>query len=225
MPIAEPGSTSTKENSPLSDYDGFTTPHEPIYQVGVTERYDDIFRGPYHRSMPPKRHLDWVAANLLPHPVPKWPNQDKLSAMFRKLAEGNTCAMIGDRGTGKTQIAAVVFKIWNNKVFYFPAPAMFTMIKSWIELRSEDSLHNMKVLRKVPLLIIDELHETLGTDYDDKTLTSLVDYRYGERLPTLLIANLLPAEFMNRIGSSIVDRMSEGGCVVECNWPSYRGAE
>lgn len=77
-------------------------------------------------------------------------------------------------------------------------------------------------LSRVGLLAIDELHERRWTDDESLWLGRVMDHRYGEEKPTILIANLTRAEFAQRIGLSVLDRMHQGGCVVEMTGPSRR---
>jgi DNA replication protein DnaC len=77
-------------------------------------------------------------------------------------------------------------------------------------------------LSAVGLLVIDEIQERADTQFEDRTLTNLIDARYYGMRPTILIGNLRPSEFAARIGSSIASRIRETGGVIEFNGPSFR---
>ncbi len=53
----------------------------------------------------------------------------------------------------------------------------------------------------------------------------VLDKRYGEQLPTVMVSNLTVDELVNLLGDRIIDRMREdGGALLQLNWQSNRGA-
>jgi hypothetical protein len=42
---------------------------------------------------------------------------------------------------------------------------------------------------------------------------------------TIMISNETPEKMLAQVGPSIEDRMRECGGIIECNWPSFRGAK
>ncbi len=154
----------------------------------------------------------------------------KIIELGRCLAKGATCALIGKRGTGKTQMAfwlasTLQYHGYVSKAFYFTAVDLFSTIKSWYGLPGDDAGHNNRILWDVPLLVIDEMHERVESEHEDKMLSHLIDKRYGRIKPTLLIANIQPSEMQQAFGASVLSRLTEDGKVVVCDWPSFRGAK
>lgn len=150
--------------------------------------------------------------------------------MGRRLISGSLCGLIGQRGTGKTLMAAWLSAAlrqhgYMSHTFYFTAADLFGLMKSWYSASSGDAGHNNRLLIDVPLLVIDEMQERIESEHEDKMLTHLIDKRYGQCKPTLLIANLMPEAFARHVGASIASRIQEGGTLMVCNWASYRGAK
>jgi len=75
--------------------------------------------------------------------------------------------------------------------------------------------------KSLPLLIIDEIKR-----YDEKECELLFDImndRYLEEKPTVIISNLGAAEIKQAIGEAAVDRLREGrGKFISFDWGSYR---
>jgi DNA replication protein DnaC len=71
-------------------------------------------------------------------------------------------------------------------------------------------------------LAIDEIQVRGGKPFEDNLLTNLIDDRYSAMRPTLLMANLPHEELTETLGASIVDRVTENGAVIHCDWPSFR---
>ena len=72
------------------------------------------------------------------------------------------------------------------------------------------------------LLIIDEIGVQYGTDSERNILFEVINDRYEDMLPTIMISNLPLNELAPLLGERVVDRMLEGGAVLSFNWPSYR---
>ena len=153
------------------------------------------------------------------------------------VKQGGMACVLGQRGTGKTQLAtelARAFIITRNSerrdedapVMYVRAMELFATLRGAFRKGSDQT--EMDVLakfRKVPLLIIDEIQERAQTEFEDRMLVLLLDQRYGDMKPTVLLSNLARAELAASLGKSIVSRIQESGTVIECNWQSYRTAK
>ena len=93
------------------------------------------------------------------------------------------------------------------------------------ETFGKDGTSEQQALSKylVPsLLIIDEAQERSESDWENRVLTYMLDRRYDKKLCTVLISNLLPAEFKECVGPSVYDRMREVGGIIQCNWGNFR---
>lgn len=165
-------------------------------------------------------------------------------ATFDKLlpliGTGFLAALIGPRGTGKTQLAAELIvesckprpNIHVASVGQvFPAKYM-TALQLFLSLRAtyrdKDGDSEMDVLDKLTtrygLVVIDEVQERGNTDFEDRMLTHIVDRRYANLGDTLLISNLTADQFALAVGPSVVSRANEAGGIIVCDWPSFREA-
>ena len=74
------------------------------------------------------------------------------------------------------------------------------------------------------LLVIDEAQERGETDFENQKLTAIIDARYQQCRPTIVIGNYLTkADFAASISPSIISRIQENGGAIHCDWPSFRG--
>lgn len=165
----------------------------------------------------PKRHFPIPA--ILPGP---W--ADKLKDLEGQVGKGCLLALLGKRGTGKTQMAVELIRITcvqGRSARYTTALRFFMSLKDSYRVGTTESAVLNKYL-KPHLLVIDEAQERGETGWEDRLLGSLVDSRYGAMRDTVLVSNLSRREFERAIGSSIMSRMSETGGIIECNWPSFR---
>lgn len=162
-------------------------------------------------NVPGEDHAEWYAA---------------LEKCKDKLGDGFIIALLGNRGTGKTQIAAGLIRAACAGGIY---SCRYTLaFDFFLELRhhmkdgkGED--HVIREYTKSALLVIDEADVRGHSEWEDRNLTHLIDKRYGAMLDTLLISNSLPDRFVELIGPSVSDRLRECGGVIECNWKSFRG--
>ncbi len=156
-------------------------------------------------------------------------------AVEEKIADrqgGFIFVLIGPRGTGKTQIATnVACARLKQRVGpedrwprYVKISDIFREIRA--AFRKESLVSEAEVIAsfiKPRLLVIDEAQERGETEFEDRTLTHIIDKRYDARLDTLILSNLKREELGKSLGSSVVSRIHECGEVLECNWASFRG--
>ena len=78
--------------------------------------------------------------------------------------------------------------------------------------------------RKPDLLIIDEVGRQRGTDNERMMLFEIINRRYDDEKPTLLISNLNLEKLRGYIDAATEDRLRErGGRVITFDWESMRG--
>lgn len=163
--------------------------------------------------------------------------KDEWGAKYKKVfawireRQGFMLAMIGNRGTGKTQIATCLsYSIREHKPSevgrYARAMDVFLDIRSTFQ--SKDGRTEQSIIDKYvdpDLLVLDELHVRSGSDWESNILTYILDERYVHRKKTILISNDNVESFKRNIGASASDRLVETGAIVEFNWASMRGSQ
>ena len=172
------------------------------------------------------RHAEFRKWHELTGPEPY---QRAVAVVRRFFESGDTVlAIIGTRGSGKTQVAAV--GVWQC-IASGRSAVMTTAVGVLADLKrrygdggpAESAW--LEHWTRPYLLVIDEIAERLDTDHARIMLTTLVDARYAKMKPTVLIGNLTPEQFSECVGGSIADRCTEGagGLVRFDGWASFRG--
>ena len=75
---------------------------------------------------------------------------------------------------------------------------------------------------EVPLLVIDEIGVQYGTDGEQTVLFEILDRRYREMMPTILLTNQGAEGLRTFIGDRSFDRLRENSRWVTFDWDSYR---
>ncbi len=145
--------------------------------------------------------------------------------ILSQTGHGFLVALLGKRGTGKTQIA--VEAILLNCRLYRPALYVTAMdVFLWIRKTFADEaaceLDAIAEFMSPALLVIDELGERGETTWEDRLLMYVIDARYRAMQDTILIANMTDEAFREQLGPSISDRIRECGGRITCDWTSFR---
>ena len=152
---------------------------------------------------------------------------DALSALERRLETGFLLALIGPRGTGKTQLMVELMKraTENGRSALYRTTTEFLMhLKASYRPDSKASeLDVFKAHRRPSLLVLDEFTRRQETDWENQVLFELLNHRYADLTDTLIAANLPRPEFETHLGPSLISRLQETGGIVECDWPGFRG--
>jgi DNA replication protein DnaC len=155
---------------------------------------------------------------------------------------GGIVVMYGTNGTGKTRMACELAKKcvpkdthysvggmgWNSgkkerPAIYTTAVNLFMEIKDTFRPDSEQSeLSLVKKYTDAGLLVLDEFQERGETPFEDRKITSIIDARYQNERPTILISNHSREEFASKLSAAVLDRIRENGVGLHFNWTSYR---
>lgn len=148
---------------------------------------------------------------------------------FSKIkASGTSLIMCGRPGTGKTHLAnAMAISLINQKtpVTYTTSFKMMARIKSTYSKfdAKETESGAIDALTKVDLLIIDEVGVQFGSEAEKVLFYQVINGRYDNVLPTVLISNLTSRELEQFIGERCFDRLKDGsGAVLSFDWDSFR---
>ena len=139
---------------------------------------------------------------------------------------GYLMAFIGNRGTGKTQMAVDLCVDCCSKLLpcrYQKTIEFFMDVrKSYGDNRVDESSVIDKYIEPY-LLVLDEAHVRGCSPWEDRMLTHLMDKRYDAGQSTILISNQSKNEFIRAVGDSISSRLDETGKVIEFKGRGYRG--
>lgn len=143
----------------------------------------------------------------------------------KRLGTGFIIALVGRRGTGKTQMAVQIAKMIANagkRPLYATAMGFFIDIKESFRDKGGSEKDVIERYCAPAYLVLDEMQERGETAWEDRLLTHLIDRRYQSERDTLLISNQTKETFLQSVGESISSRILETGGVAVCDWPSYR---
>jgi len=134
--------------------------------------------------------------------------------------------MVGGVGTGKTLLAsAMLDKIVDDHRCRIVK--LIDLVRSLKATWAKDSEYTEEWLidwySNIDLLIIDEVGSQFGSDTEKLFVFDIIDGRYQNKNPTVLISNLDIDGIKDAIGERCVDRLREGGgMMVAFDWSSSR---
>jgi DNA replication protein DnaC len=173
-----------------------------------------------------------------PHPEPFALALASLCTMRERFPDGAILGLVGERGRGKTQLSACMMAHWYGRglgsIRYIRFAELCMRfrdaIKTGGEMRLLDEFQGGGSATKRSLLVIDEMSQRADTEHERRTLTTLIDGRYGLGEYTLLIGNDTTEELIGTkekpgaVGDTVASRMMESGGVRVFNGPNMREA-
>lgn len=135
----------------------------------------------------------------------------------RVRENGKSIILIGKPGTGKTHLAIGIAQglIKQGKT------AVYTRSSSIVQAVKESFGNREKTERQVyedfckpDLLIIDEVGRQYGTDAETLMLFEVINRRYEQCKPMIVISNLDQTAFTGYMGEATVSRLREGGALL-----------
>lgn len=147
-------------------------------------------------------------------------------AEARKTGRG--MILCGGVGTGKTHLAIGAVRQITAAGFtalYAVLLDTFRLIKD--TYRKDSAVTETVAMARLispDLLVLDEIGVQHGTDTERMLMFSILNARYNQMKPTMLISNLAREPLEAYLGERAFDRMREGGGrMVVFDWESYRG--
>ena len=133
----------------------------------------------------------------------------------------------GKAGSGKTHLAcSIAHEVIEQgaKVQFATVAEVMRQIKSSFSKDSETTeQQEIDHFSSIDLLILDEVGMDYGTDFNKALIFEILNKRYENVLPTILLTNLDADALIEYMGERLVDRMRENkGRMVSFTWDSYR---
>ncbi|QQD71922.1 ATP-binding protein [Acidithiobacillus ferrivorans] len=142
-------------------------------------------------------------------------------------AEGTCMVFSGNPGTGKNHLATAIARTvmgMGRSVLHATAHGIITRIRQTWGKGSRD-LVETDVLRgfaQADLLIIDEVGKQFGGDGEQVHLFEVIDLRYRDMKPTIVLSNETAQGIENYLGVAAFDRLCQSGLLLQFNWPGHR---
>jgi DNA replication protein DnaC len=145
-----------------------------------------------------------------------------------KLAAGASLVLTGGPGTGKTHLAcAVANSVMTDYLGAVAFGTVATLLRHIKDTYRKDSDRSEQAaindLVRPDLLVVDEVGVQVGSEHEKLLMFEVLNSRYQELRPTILISNLSATELETFLGQRVMDRYRECGAVIGFNWPSHRG--
>lgn len=140
---------------------------------------------------------------------------------FTKLKDFVWLLLYGAVGNGKTHLAHAAANELSQQgrdARIYPVPDLLTQLRQAIDSNTSDSL--LRDWKNVDVLILDDYGMEYGTDWEQARLEELLDYRYRELLPTMVVTNKNPDHLPDRLRSRFMDK--EIARLVHNQAPDYR---
>lgn len=146
-----------------------------------------------------------------------------------QMSERGTCLIFsGAAGTGKTHLACaianeVISKFGSSAVFTTVSDALRAIRRAYDRDSGVSEAQAIIELVEPSLLILDEVGMDYGTDHSKTLLFDVLNKRYENIRPTIILTNLDAPALRDYFGDRIVDRLREGGGkLVAFTWNSHR---
>ena len=140
--------------------------------------------------------------------------------------------LIGGNGTGKTHLATSAIKILGGVIYTMYEISV--MIRSSYKANSiESELDIVDKLARHPLLVIDEIGRTKGSDVEKNWLSYIIDKRHVRGLPIIIISNNHRRRDCKKNGcdrclenyfdNDVLSRFKDGTSVIDVKGKDFRG--
>jgi DNA replication protein DnaC len=155
---------------------------------------------------------------------PEW--QAKYTTVCQHLKAKGTTLIAGDCGTGKTVMACLIaskYQLAKRSVVYTRAIDFFRGLKStYRKDATQTEAQFLDQFEDADLLIIDEIQDRSETNWENSLLNNIIDHRYSNLQPTILLTNQIGDNATATLPRSIISRITGTGAFVQLDWNSLR---
>ena len=161
------------------------------------------------------------------------PEQDRALAYAAEMVKSRSgkLVLLGSNGTGKTHLAVGIVRALGGAIYSMYE--ITTRIRaSYVSGAKETELQIVDWLSRLPMLAIDEIGRTKGSDAETNWLSYIIDKRHTRGLPLMLISNKHTRKtcpdggcqncLENYISEDIMSRLAEDGHLVTMTGDDYR---
>jgi len=164
-----------------------------LNESGLSKRYLNVKLTDYKLHSAEYEHAMKCAQNLLANP------------------DSTGILLLGKVGTGKTILASIIIKEFISK---YKKPAqiisalrLFRQVKQTYGSKTENEADVIEGFSRIPLLVIDEIGVQYNSQTEQTILMDIIDSRYNNMLPTVLVGNVTLTELSEIIGIKGIDRI------------------
>jgi DNA replication protein DnaC len=181
-------------------------------------------------GVPPRyrnaRVKDWVSNNPAMEKVGKT-LQTYIERFDIALEKGKNLIFVGNPGTGKTYVACAMV---NEIIFKRDHTAVYTTTQDYlVRLRAcynadaeEREMDVFNTYVAPSLLVLDEVGRHKDSKHASDSLFALLDRRYREVRPTVLISNMSKDELVAYLGEALISRLRQDGQMLGFYWEDQR---
>jgi DNA replication protein DnaC len=183
-----------------------------LEQIAIPARFSGKTLGNFHAVTEQQKYALTIARDYLDN-----------FAQYAKRGEG--LIFSGMPGTGKSHIAGAILQgLLPQRVgLYTTCMNIIRAVRGTWRKDSENSESDvLHTFNNVPLLVVDEIGVQYGTDGEQTILFDVLDGRYRNMRPTILLTNQDKAGLKTFIGERAFDRLTETSRWIPFDWASYR---
>lgn len=148
----------------------------------------------------------------------------KQVGLIKQLKSGNSVVMYGNNGTGKTHLAFASLRhqiLLGKFCKYILAPELYDEVKNSFNTNSTQRV--ISEYSSYDYLVVDEVDKSFGSATEFISLYRIINRRYENLLPTVLITNAGKEVLVDVIGNSSFERVTEfPGGKLFMDWESHR---
>ncbi len=142
------------------------------------------------------------------------------------LKNGSSLVLSGIPGTGKSHLALAVLQTilqsGYSGVYVNVLDAIRTVRETWQPGSRKTENDVLDRFGNVDLLVLDELGVQYGTDSEQMTIFDILNRRYRNMKPSVVLTNLDRDGLQTYLGERSFDRLRETGQWVAFDWESWR---
>ena len=125
---------------------------------------------------------------------------------------GKSLIFYGQHGTGKTHIATSIIKAWDGLGYYISAREYTRLLRETYSRGSAQTESDIiGRFDGYDILAIDEIGKQFATENERYAIFDIINQRYNDLKPTILISNMNLSDIEDFLGSETVDRLKENG--------------